>query len=186
MSLIDLILGQKIVLATIGLAGLILVTALSLAIVPHLKQILANRKAQRALAAQEAALQAEAESSEELNPQQSLATTAPRAVKPPAPAAAATPTRAAAQPGTAPTSVAQASPLATSTTSASPSAGQSEEQTSSAMQDILSSVFSNDEALERFRVLLQGAENLPASELLALCSSVSDQLRAKYGGVPNH
>lgn len=48
---------------------------------------------------------------------------------------------------------------------------------SSAMQDILSSVFADDEANARYDTLLEDTEKVDASELAVFCQQISDQLR---------
>jgi hypothetical protein len=49
------------------------------------------------------------------------------------------------------------------------------------MQDILSSVFGDDEASARRDALLDGLDTIDISHLLALCNRVSGQLREHHG-----
>jgi hypothetical protein len=48
----------------------------------------------------------------------------------------------------------------------------------SAMQDILSSVFADDETLDQFDVLLEGTDSVEISQLLIMCNQITGQLRA--------
>lgn len=58
-------------------------------------------------------------------------------------------------------------------------------EVSSAMQDILSSVFADSEASERYQILLNGTEDVSATDLLALSKRVADQLRLQYPALVN-
>jgi hypothetical protein len=52
------------------------------------------------------------------------------------------------------------------------------QETPKAVQDILSSVFSDEEALARYQVLLSGLEPVDMADLLALCNDVAGRLDA--------
>ncbi|MCC7446390.1 MAG: hypothetical protein IT324_03190 [Anaerolineae bacterium] len=189
MSLIELILAQKAILLTLVIAVMILMAGVGLSILPRIKASNAKKARQKAraeaLARQHALEQAEEEAAAEAEelaavaaeaqaevqaapPEPAPAPVAPTVVKP-APVAAAPP-----KPAPAPTPAPTPAPAASSGGSAS-----------SAMQDILSSVFANDEAMARYEVLLRGLDNIDINDLLALCNQVADQLRTGNMAVVN-
>lgn len=182
MSIIDLILEQKIILITAALAGVVLFAAIGLLVVSRLKKSAAKRARRQALrqaarAAQEAE---EAAVSEEdmgafqrpVQPQSAEAKGKQAAVAPIAtPQAAPTAKTMPAQPA-APVPAAQ-----TTAAASTPSQGQ---ETPKAMQDILSSVFGDEESLARYAVLLSGFERVDAADLLALCNDIAARVNTKF------
>jgi type II secretory pathway pseudopilin PulG len=179
MSLIELIFGQKIILLTIGVAVLLIMAALALAIIPRIRksraeaaQRRAEERAEKAMIAAEMAAQAQEEAeratvtstkrrrkSAKAVP---VSETAPLKSAPPAVVTAPVP---AAKPP-----VAVASPEPTQ----APQAGQ---PPTADMQDILSSVFADDDATERQASLLRGMSDVDMSNLLTLGQQVIVQMR---------
>ncbi len=160
MSLLDLILAQKGILLSIGLALLMLLAAAVLSIAARIRRLVRQRASARPVA-QEAQPE---EAPVEVQPQNIVEVTEIRTVQP------------------APDKpVEQAAPMVQASQPV-----QQEEQPqpepqdsqSSAMQDILSSVFSDEEADARRGTLLNGLERVDISHLLALCNQVAAQLRA--------
>ncbi len=180
MSLIDLILGQKIILLSAGFAVLVLLAAITLALVARIRRRSALKARQKALAAQTAVEEDDGD----------VAVTAVRAQAAPRRQQAETPRRAAAQPAAPVTSAAvqpgqPPKPSVSFKPAQQPQETQSttqEPETSSAMQDLLSSVFQDDEALERFQVLLRGLDTVNINELESLCNTVANQLRGRAAG----
>jgi len=183
MSLINQILGQQVVILTIGLAALMLFAAVILAMLPRLKASRARRaklKAQRAaealaLANQEiddaeqeelaararvrAQMSGDEAGDEEKSGKGSKAAKSPAASKPISPAPAAPkPTIAGAD---------QAKPE------------DKKDEPTPEMQDLLSSVFSDEESAERQAKLMKGVENVEIDHLVTLCNTVMAQVRGE-------
>ncbi len=163
MSLIDVILGQKIIPLTIGLALLLIMLAVVLMIVPRIRKHRAKAAQLRAERMAAAAVMAEQIDDE---PEPIQARTTPK--KP----AALTPA-ASVQPA--------AKPAAAAVLTATPAqpAGQPGESAPSAMQDILSSVFSDEDNSERQAALMRGMSDVDMNDLLTLTQQVVVQL---HGG----
>jgi hypothetical protein len=169
MSLIDLILQQKAIPLTLGLALLLIMAALTLMIVPRIRkhrvQVARQRAERKRLAAEAEAVYDEPEPVQVLPGTNKSA--APRA-------GAATPVQPAA---------AVAKPTSAPVLAASPqqavSQSQESETTPSAMQDILSSVFSDEENSERQAALMRGLTDVDIANLLTLTQQVVVQL---HGG----
>lgn len=179
MSLIDMLLGQKIILLSAGFAVLIFFAAIMLALIPRIKRGQAKRAQERAERAAVKAAQMELEA-EEAAAQAEKSKPRRRQVQPsvvqqptvPAPATA-VPAAAIPQPGQPPKPAEAAKP-----TEQSPAAA-AQPEASADIQNILSAVFQDDEALERYEVLLRGLEPVSASDLLELSRTVSDQLHGR-------
>jgi len=188
MSLIELILAQKAILLTLVIAVMILMAGVVLSILPRIKASNAKKARQKAraaaLARQRAQEQVEEETAEESDELAAVAAEAQAEVQatPPEPVPApvapvvvkAAPLPVPPKPAPAP-----AAPAPTPAPAASSGGG------TSAMQDILSSVFVNDEAMARYEVLLRGLDNVDINDLLALCNQVADQLRTGNMSVVN-
>lgn len=171
MSLLDFILGQKIIIISLGIAALLFGLAIIIGIFVSLRQWISRRKAQAALRkiAIEAAAEAE-KLSIALQPEPS------ETVAPAKPAAPAHPTP---TPGAPPRPT---SPLATPVTPA-PAAPQNEaqktEEVSSAMQDLLTSLFTSDESTERQQALLKGLDDVDINQLTTLSHQIATQLGSR-------
>jgi hypothetical protein len=195
MSIVDLILGQKVILISFGIAVLFILFAVTMIMLPRIKarrarlaQERAVRQAAEAEAAAERAALEEAQQAaaavaraagrkggkqaggkKSQNPgKASPATAAPVAYAPTAaPVAQAVKAPAAKPPTPAP---APPTPAATSSTEGEPS---------SEMKDILSSVFGDDENSERQAALMRGMDSIEMTHLLTLSQQVAAQLRGK-------
>ncbi|MBL8165839.1 MAG: hypothetical protein JNJ61_27895 [Anaerolineae bacterium] len=163
MSLIETLLNQRIILLTVGLAVLLLVTAVALAIIPRIKQSLSTRAAKRRAAPASA-------SREEAVPDAPQAVAARASVVPPViTSAPAAPVPAAKMSVLAAAPAAQAIPATDAPVSA-------------AMQDILSSVFTDEANSERQTALLRGVDQIEMSDLLMLSQRVLAQLHGDETG----
>jgi hypothetical protein len=160
-SLVDLILAQKGILLSAGIAVLLLVTAIVLTIAGRIRRSLAQsaRRARQAAAALE---QVEDAQQPDDNPVQQGVVQGVQVAQSPQPAQS------------------SVKPI----TQAAPAAGQedqpeqqNQEGAASAMQDILSSVFSDEESSARQEALMKGLDTVEISDLLTLTNSVADQLR---------
>ena len=200
MSLINQILGQQVIPLTVGLAVLMLFTAIVLAIVPRIKASRVRRakaKAERlaAAAARAAALvdnsdddeltararvRAQMEGEEESPTKgKKAASSGAKTTPPPATAPGAKPPTAdgkAPIPGAKPT-IPSGPPAAAATATAKPE--EKKDEPSPEMQDLLSSVFSDEESAERQAKLLKGMENVEIDHLLTLCNTVMGQIRGE-------
>jgi Tfp pilus assembly protein PilX len=162
MSLTDLLLAQKGILLSIGLAFLLLIAAVVLTVVSRMRRLSAQRAARRArLEKEQAARNSEIQA-------ETVATTVVQA-----PVGTVSP---------APTAPAQAAPAKTiggsGTAKPESQPGQQPvpEDAASPMQDILSSVFGGDEVSERYEALLKGLEPIDISNLIALSEQIAEQL----------
>ncbi|MBI5671458.1 MAG: hypothetical protein HZC41_25990 [Chloroflexi bacterium] len=179
-SLIEMILGQKIILLSLGAAVLIFLAAITLALVGALKRRRANRP-KRKLEAVEATDEVQAAAPTVRTPapagSQPAAAQAPPAASPAASPAA--PTAAAAAPGSGLAAKLATKPAVPAAQPAAQAESTSETQTDPAMKDLLSSVFSNEESAARYAVLLEGLGNVEIAQLTTLCRQVSDQLQGE-------
>ncbi len=165
MSLIETLLNQRIILLTVGLAVLLLVTAVALAIIPRIKQSLSTRAAKRRAAPASA-------SREEAVPDAPQAVAARASVVPPVITSAPAPA--------APAPAAKMSVLAAAPASQAISA--TDAPVSAAMQDILSSVFTDEANSERQTALLRGVDQIEMSDLLILSQCVLAHLHGDETG----
>lgn len=179
MSLIDQILSQKIVLVSAGLAILLILAAVGFALFPRIRARRARAVRIRQLKQQQAQVTREAAEQEEiqdvdipggdgsaLNPtgaktvvlpsnKPGAAPVVPVVSAPPAPAAPAAPV-----------------------VSAAASTTKSDEPTP-AMQDLLSSVFADEENSARQAILMKGLSPVDINDLLMLCNNIVAQLNGK-------
>jgi type II secretory pathway pseudopilin PulG len=153
MSLFDLILGQKRILLSLAVSAAPLLSAALILLVSRLKQRLTRRARTRRSRAvqqqrQEQQQQAAVEVTEEnvVPPQPGGQPVQPGAAQPDQPPDEETPEE---QP--------QAEPA-------------------SAVQDILSSVFTDGDDTDQYGALLESIEDIDVSQLAAMCSQVGDQL----------
>ncbi len=170
MSLIDMILEQRLILVSIGavLVPLLLAVVLWLAV---------KFRAASVKRARRKALRQEARAAASVSAAESQLDAAPAKLQPAQPrkaAQAVQPLASQAQAKSAP--VVQTTAM-TNETSSSESR---DNPVSTAMQDILSTVFSDEEKMARYEVLLSGLDNVPASELAMLCDRVAEGLRAHH------
>lgn len=195
MSLIEVMLARKEVLISLMIVGLVLVLAIVLAVGPGIyrrwKKLSARRKAARA-ARQAEAMKAKAakkkrgravtsdtdEEEAEADADAEEEAEAPAAVEPSGEKAT--------TPAPAEGVAAQPEPGAEGAAEASSEEEKSEEEekssedvVASAMQDILDSVFVDDDVSGRYDVLLQGIEVGSAEELLTMASRIAAELGTK-------
>ncbi|MFN8564494.1 MAG: hypothetical protein U0703_23390 [Anaerolineae bacterium] len=200
MSLIEVMLARKEVLISLMIVGLVLVLAIVLAVGPGIyrrwKKMSARRQAARAARQAEAAkakaakkqkrgravtpAMADEDDEAEADAETEEVAEAPAAVeqsgaKAPAPAPAEA-VAAQPEPGAEGTAVEAASEEEKSEEEKEKSAG---EGVASAMQDILDSVFVDDDVSGRYDVLLQGIEVGSAEELLTMASRIAAELGTK-------
>jgi len=201
MSLINQILGQQVIPLTVGLAVLMLFAAIVLAIVPRVKAARVRRakaKAERlaAAAARAAAMMDESDDDElaararvraQMDGEESGEETPTKGKKSASSGGkAGSPTAPGAKPPTAdgkPT-VPGAKPAIPSGPPAAAAAApakveEKKDEPSPEMQDLLSSVFSDEESAERQAKLLKGMENVEIEHLLTLCNTVMGQIRGE-------
>ena len=196
MSLIDQLLSQQIVLISVGVFFLFIAAAIGVAVYPRIKTRrakIAKRKAAEKAAKEAAVTEAKAAkeaaraarrggrqaAAAEANGTAPAGTGAPAAGSGAAPAG--TPAAAGAAPaagGTAPAAAAPKPPLLAATPAASTTT-ETKEEVSPEMQDLLSSVFSDEENSERQQILLQGTESVSIDELLTLSKSVMAQINGE-------
>jgi hypothetical protein len=169
MSLLDFILGQKTIIISLGIAALLFALAVMIGIIITLRQWLSRRRAQAAL--RQAALDIAEDQADQPDVVPHSEPSRPPAV-----------TVAQGQP--APITNPQsrpASPLAaqlTPTAAPQPEA-QTAEPVSSAMQDILTSLFASEESSERQQALLRGLDDVDITQLTTLCHQIATQLGAR-------
>lgn len=172
MSLLDLILGQKVILISIGVALLLIVAAIFMAVIPRIRRNRALKAQQRAAeqARLEAEKLAEAEEVEEVIklPVVKGKGAAPAAANAPAAPAAAKP----ATPPAAPAAAKPPAPLVSTEPAKTPEA----EKEKGGMQDILSSVFADEANSERVEALLRGMSDVEMAELLTLAQNIKVQM----------
>lgn len=183
MPLFDDILSQPAILISIGLAFLFIVAAIVLAVLPRIKASRARaqrrKMAAQAAHAEQQAIEQEAQALAQANrkggkrrtaaqtaTEEEAAAVAKAKAPVAAPAAPVAPAPAAAKP---------AVPVVSTTTTTSTK----EDEVSPEMQDLLSSVFSDEDNFERQAILLKGSEPVAIDELLTLSKAVAAQLRGE-------
>ena len=189
MPILDDILSQPAILISIGVALLLIVAAVVLAILPRIKASRTRSKRRKATAtaarlnaAQEAETAEAAE--EEVVPIRKPAAAqagklpTPSAPVVSAPVAAKAPVATPSAPVVSGGPAAAASALTAALTGGTPEA-KKEEEVSPEMQDLLSSVFSDEDNSERQAILLKGIEPVSIDELLILSKAVAAQLRGE-------
>jgi hypothetical protein len=197
MDLMDLILKQKIIVLSIGLAILILMAAAMVIVVPRIRRflrLLAETKAQMPALEERGQIPQQDYRDEyqyDLTNRSPMRPTAQElpAAQPTGVNADVTPiqtTSGRTQPAQSADGPVQVNKVeaANIREEKKPAGTKNEEKpsgetVSSAMQDILSSVFTDDEALARYETLLDGTEKIDASELAVFCQQISDQLRSR-------
>jgi hypothetical protein len=168
-SLLDVILNQKIIIISIATAMLPLLVAILLALASNLRQFNLARKAHRKhTTAQRVS---------------DLLVDAPLSAPVPVlPVSGSEPKRPAAAPQPLAPSVAAKQPPQTEQPAGGAQRAEGQQETENAvpaaMQDILSSVFADDETLDQFDVLLEGTDRVEVSQLLIMCNQIEGQLRA--------
>jgi type II secretory pathway pseudopilin PulG len=186
MSLLNLILSQKIILFSASAALLLLFTALALMgskrlRVARTKRVQAEAREQARLAAYRAARKA-SDDDDDYEDEDDDPAPRPRRKKPAGESAGSAKGTAPSGSSTqnAPVSVTTPAAASATTTASSPANAQPESPetaVSSAMQDILSSVFIDEEAMARYDVLLEGQEQIEMDTLLTLARQVAAELR---------
>lgn len=196
MSLLDLIFGQKIIPITIGVAVLLIVAALTLTLIPRIRKSRAEAKLRRAeqraekeriaaeLAEQEAAEEAEraaASPNKRRKKKGAKGAPAPKTAQDVPASAAAQPAATVAAPVPAPAAAAKPAAAAAAPVAAAPAAQtqtpQAEQPGPNAMQDILTSLFTDDDASERQAVLLRGTADVDMANLVTLGQQIIVQMR---------
>ena len=160
MSILDLILGQKIILLTLGLALAPLLAAALLSLLARVRLQYARRAARRQLAA---ALRVQVD--EHQNTGQPVTITEEAVAEIHGPIAST------------PASDPVLEPEADNSKLALDDQPDSEELVSSDMQDLLSSVFGDDEAASYYKILLQDSDDVTTSALVELSQEILGQLR---------
>ncbi len=190
MPILDDILSQPAILISIGVALLLIVAAVVLAILPRIKASRTRSKRRKVTAAAarlNAAREAEtAEAAEEevvpiRKPAAAQAGKLPTPSAPvvSAPVASKAPVATPSAPVVSGGLKAAVSALTAALTGGTPEAKKEEEEVSPEMQDLLSSVFSDEENTERQAILLKGIEPVSIDELLTLSKAVAAQLRGE-------
>lgn len=191
-SLIELILEQQAILISLGVVGLVILLAVAIVVGVQLRKVMAKmavmraqhkaeaaRRAAAAAARKQAARARKRHADEAADEQESLAPTtlAGLAAFAEVPVEAA-PTTEATPDAPSPDAAAPAVTVlpATATTSAD-TATPEESQTTDAMKDLLSSVFFDEGAQERFENLLRGYEAIDIDTLAQFSQQVANQLR---------
>ena len=191
MPILDDILAQPAILISMGVALLLIVAAIVLAVLPRIKasRVRAKRRKATRVAARNAAAveaQSEAEAEDEAieklvaarksaaaQPAKAVTPSAPVvSAKPPVPVAPSAPVVSAGSPA-----AAAASALNAALSGGTPEA--KKEEVTPEMQDLLSSVFSDEDNSERQAILLKGNEPVAIDELLTLSKAVAAQLRGE-------
>mgnify|MGYP005840306787 CR=1 FL=1 len=192
MSISEIILGNQIIVVSIGIAFLIMLMAVVLALLPRLRRIATAVKQARAARQSHAPAKRRRRANEdELLEDTALANSGifeaavtPDAGGQPTPAKI----HVISASGSLPIAGAKAIPAGGTVPTPAPavppaveaSQSQSQDQpVSDAMSDILSSVFVDEEANARYQVLLQGVNDIAAADLAAWCENVAAQLRAR-------
>jgi len=186
MPLFDDILAQPAILISVGLAFLFIVAAVVLAVLPRIKTSRVRAQRRKAAAEVERAQQAAIEEEEQAIVQAARRSGKRRAAaqvdeeeEVVAPVARGGKSAAVAPVPTAPvpTAAKPAAPLVSTTTTSTTTT--KEDEVSPEMQDLLSSVFSDEENSERQAILLKGMQPVAIDELLTLSKSVAAQLRGE-------
>ncbi|HVO68779.1 MAG TPA: hypothetical protein VMT24_01965 [Aggregatilineaceae bacterium] len=168
MTLVELIVSKKLILLSIGLAFAPLLAAVTLIVVSRLKQNAARRaRVKRAQAATRQAVMA------------SVQQQAQASAEPAAPVQAQSTTPAGVQSTDRPPKTSPVPPEQPQ--EQPPEEDNTSEQAapeSPEMQDILSSVFAEDEVSTRYEALLERLDNIDVSELATRCNEVAHQMHA--------
>lgn len=161
MSILDLILGHQIILILIGSALAMLLAALLIMLKNHLQTLSTQHAEHRAERAHALALAIKAEVEREAEAEKvMLAVAAKAAVKTPLPTPVPTP----------------AAAVGATDAPATPEAQAATETMSGAMQDILSSVFADEESASHPEALLDGLKDIETTDLLILANRLAAQL----------
>ena len=193
MPLFDDLLAQPAILISIGLAFLMIIAAVVLAVLPRVKANRARAKrrkvaAQKAFQAEQELLEQEAEAVATLTRKggkrratAQAANDEEEAAVPVAKAKAKLTTPSAPVVSGAPPINPGAAALNASLTAGAAAAIKTEtkEEVSPEMQDLLSSVFSDEDNSERQAILLKGTEPVAIDELLTLSKAVAAQIRGE-------
>ncbi len=177
MATMDLLLEQGLILIGLGLVGVMMLVVVVLMLVPRVKVMQENRRKQ----AEERALLAAAElqtgeepdaesddrPSKPSRPGRVQPVTNPEKTTTPAAAVAAAPP---VKTIPMPPAVPAAAPQAEAKPTGDPSAP------SSAMQDLLNSVFVDEEAIARYNLLMEGHEPVKAETLARFASEIANQM----------
>jgi biopolymer transport protein ExbB/TolQ len=167
MSLLDIILGQKIILLTLGIALVPLLAAVLLSLIAHLRRYQTKRAVRRKLAAALRSQVAEnrRQTVQESDPEEAIEAALTRVER-------------------------SATPRQAVEDTPQPDEEESEpdeeteavegEVVSSAMQDLLTSVFGEDDDHAQYEVLLEGLEPVSAADLAALSQKLLNELRAGH------
>jgi hypothetical protein len=148
MSLLELILQQRLILASIGFAAALMAMALLLLIVIRMRKFAAKRAVQRQ------AIDVVTADEEVTSPAPMITTVSKAVVNLPSK----------------PTPV-----IGAATTTST----QQEAEPDKAMQDLLNSVFVDEEALERYQVLLKGTSDIDIQDLATLSQNIVVRLRGE-------
>lgn len=188
MSLNELIFAQKGILLTIGLAVLLLMMAGVIAAIPYMQRFQAQRVVRREKARARAAARAVQQRLEEQQAQveqaDAIETIAPATTDTGSPSV--DPAASSVSPSSSPSPVAATPSSSSAPTAAgglttalqtSQSASENKDAPASAMQDLLSSVFSDEEGQARRDALLKGLNPVDITGLLELCNRVVSQLQ---------
>jgi hypothetical protein len=154
MSLLDMILGQKLILLSLAVSVAPLLAAMSILLVSRLKRQQAHRQRERSRRVLMLQQQQQA----------AAATSLPNENAVPV------------QPGQPPVRTDSAL-LAEQSSEEQLEEQQPQGEVASAVQDILSSVFTEGEDSDRYAALLETIEEIDVSQLATMCSQVGDQLR---------
>jgi hypothetical protein len=169
MTIVELIVSKKLIVLSIGLAIAPLLAAITLIVMTRLQRNAARRAhVRRAQAAARRAIIASAQQQANADPEpaaplQTTQSTTPAGVQStdrPARTSPVQPEQPQEQPPEEDTASEQAAPE------------------SPEMQDILSSVFADDEASTHYEALLEGLDDVDASELATMCTEIAHQMRA--------
>ncbi len=189
MSLIDLVLSQKVVILTLAIIGLILLLAVGIVVLPIIRRKQKQWAAQRRVRLAEKAAQAEQQKQQkhqELKHQKRDAqkdrAAVPAVVLRSADQQSEEPETVAVTPQVEPEpATATEAPVqqvaAEETTAEASETESTERSAASDVQDILDSVFVNDEEDSRYEVLLRGIEVVSSDELLAMATRIAAELR---------
>jgi len=174
MDLLDTLLSQKLFIVSLSLPGIILLAAIVLAILPRIKKSAQRAKAQKH--AQVAARQEERRKDKERSRRaEKKENNSPRVAR--------EGKRAAEEVSVAPEEVgeeAQGIESEDETEEEIPAPepiAKAEEMVPSEMQEILSSVFEDEDLMHRYDVLLRGLKDVDIYELLAMSRRVSERLQ---------
>lgn len=169
-SLLDTLLEQKMILVSLVASGALLLGAITLSVLPAIQQASAQAAQQRREAAILTAREQQADRAAEIEEQQDIAASGGARAEDGGEAQTAQ-ARAAKKPKL------DAQPQVAAQPAAEPAVP-------SAIQDILSSVFVDEDSLARYEVLLKELEDISAAELLIRCNDVESRLQALTSTLP--